>query len=308
MSAVKANAKAEAKQAKVLAPKEGTILDRGYSAYQGRYTPEASRWKVIAGRMLRMSARQWWAILIMIATVVPLLYGGVSMWIMSKIIAMAPSGAPVASPDSFVMLPWGTMTLAFLIALFAGAGQVADDTRAGAFQFYFARPVTRDQYLVGKVVPVLVLTMFIALMPALLLSLLRLALLPSGAEVVKKLPLVGATLIIGTVESLVLAVPAVAISSLSRRRAYVQGGYAILYLLPWIVGGIFSKVTRSAWPTLLSVPAHLENLARFVYRQPLGEGERALPVWISAAFVALLIAGGFALLRKRLASVEVVAS
>src|SRR5438270_5649572 len=227
---------------------------------------------------------------------------------MSKLFAMAPPGMAVTSPDSYVMLPWGTMTLAFLIALFAGAGQVADDTRAGAFQFYFARPVTRDQYLVGKVMPVVVMTMFIALLPSLLLSLLRLALLPSGAEVVKKLPLVGATLIIGTVEALALAIPAVAISSLSRRRGYVQGGYAILYLLPWIVGGIFAKVTRSAWPTLLSVPAHLENLARFVFRQPLPEGERALPVWISAAFVSLLVAGSLALLRKRLTSVEVVAS
>ena len=296
------------KQAKLVAPKEGTILDRGYTPYTGRYTPEAARWKVIASRMLRMSGRQWWAILLLVATVIPLLVAAVQMWIMSKLYAMAPPGVQVTSPDSYMMLPWGTMTLAFLIALFAGAGQVADDTRAGAFQFYFARPVTRDQYLVGKVMPVVVLTMFIALLPALLLSLLRLALLPSGAEVVKKLPLVGATLIIGTIESLVLAIPAVAISSLSRRRAYVQGGYAILYLLPWILGGIFVKVTRSAWPALFSVPAHLENLARFVYRQPLPEGERALPVWVSAAFVSLLVAGSLALLRKRLESVEVIAS
>ncbi|HWE27666.1 MAG TPA: hypothetical protein VHB97_06660, partial [Polyangia bacterium] len=122
------SAKAQ-KQAKVMAPKEGTILDRGYSAYQGRYTPEASRWKVIASRMLRMSARQWWAILLLIATVIPLLVAAVQMWIMSKLIVMAPAGVAITSPDSYVMLPWGTMTLAFLIALFAGAGQVADDTR-----------------------------------------------------------------------------------------------------------------------------------------------------------------------------------
>jgi len=307
MSGKNATANA-AKPAKVVAAKEGTILDRGYAPYSGRYTPEASRWKVIAARMLRMSARQWWAILLLVATVIPLLVSAVQMWFMSKVAAAAPPGIQLTNPDTYAMLPGGTMTLAFLIALFAGAGQVADDTRAGAFQFYFARPVTRDQYLVGKVMPVVVLTMFIALVPALLLSLLRLALLPSGAEVVKKLPLVGATLIIGTIEALVLAIPAVAISSLSRRRAYVQGGYAILYLLPWIVGGIFVKVTRSAWPALLSVPAHLENLARFVYRQPLPDGEHALPVWISAAFVALLVAGSFALLRKRLSAVEVVAS
>lgn len=294
--------------AKPSADKQGAILDRGYSAYAGRYTPEASRWKVIAARTLRLSARQWWAILLLVATVIPLLVNGVEMWFMSRLYAAAPAGVAVTPPDSFVVLPWGTMTLAFLLALFAGAAQVADDTRAGAFQFYFARPVTRDQYLVGKLVPVVALTMFIALGPALLLSLLRLALLPSATEVVHKLPLVGATLIIGTVESLALALPAVAISALSRRRSYVQGGYAILYLLPWIVGAIFSRVTRSAWPTLFSVPAHLTNLARFVYRQPLPEGERALPVWSSAAFVALLVVGSLALLRRRLASLEVIAS
>ena len=241
-----------AKAAKVLAPKEGVILDRGYAPYSGRFTDEASRWKVIAARTLKLAARQWWAILLMVATVIPLLVSAVEMWIMSKLAGVAPPGAKIASPDSFMILPWGTMTLAFLIALFAGAGQIADDTRAGAFQFYFARPVTRDQYLVGKVVPVLVLTMFIALLPALLLSLLRLALCPGGDEVVKKLPLVGATILVGSIEALVLAVPAVAISSLSRKKAFVQGGFAIAYLLPWVVGGIFGKVTRSAWPTLFS--------------------------------------------------------
>jgi ABC-2 type transport system permease protein len=301
------SAKAQ-KAAKVMAPKEGQILDRGYQPYTGRYTPDASRWNVIASRTLRMAARQWWAILLLIATVIPLLVAAVRMWIMSKLFGMAPPGVQVEPPETYAMLPWGTMTLAFLIALFSGAGQVADDARAGAFQFYFARPVTRDQYLVGKVMPVVVLTMFIALVPSLLLSLLRLALLPSTSEVLKHLPLVGASLVIGVVESLVLAIPAVAISSLSKRRAWVQGGYAILYLMPWIVGSIFVKVTRSAWPALLSVPAHLENIARFVYRQPLPEDERALPVWLSAAFLSLLVAGSLALLRRQLASVEVVAS
>jgi hypothetical protein len=35
---------------------------------------------------------------------------------------------------------------------------------------------------------------------------------------------------------------------------------------------------------------------------------RVLPVWLSAAFLAALVAGSIALLRKRLASVEVIAS
>jgi hypothetical protein len=200
------------------------------------------------------------------------------------------------------------MTIAFLLALFAGAAQVADDARAGAFQFYFARPVTREQYLTGKVVPVLSLTMFVTLLPAMLLACLRLALLPSGTEVLHKLPIVGATLIMGCIEALVLAAPAVAFSSLSKRRSLVQGGFATMYLLPWVVGAIFMKVTRSPWPGILSIPEHLENLARFLYRMPLPDGQRAMPVWVSALFLSALVAGSLALLRRQLASVEVVAS
>jgi ABC-2 type transport system permease protein len=288
--------------------KEGVIVDRGYQAYTGRYTPEASRWKVIASRMLKQSARQWWAILLLISTIVPLLIAAVSMWIMSKLIAVAPPGVPLESPDKYIMLPAGTMTIAFLLALFAGAGQVADDARAGAFQFYFARPVTREQYLTGKVVPVLVLTMFVTLAPALLLAFLRLALLSTGAEFLQKLPLVGATLVMGCLEAIVLAAPAVAFSSLSKRRSFVQGGFATLYLLPWVVGAIFMKVTRSPWPGILSIPEHLENVARLLYRMPLAEGQRAMPVWVSALFLSALVAGSLALLRRRLAAVEVVAS
>jgi len=37
-----------------------------------------------------------------------------------------------------------------------------DDVRGGAFQFYFARPVTREQYLVGKLLPPVLLVFFAA--------------------------------------------------------------------------------------------------------------------------------------------------
>lgn len=290
------------------AAKEGAIVDRGYQPYAGAHTAEATRWKVIAARMLRMTARQAWVIVILVLSAFPLLVAAVRMWINSKLFALAPPGVAIEPPDAFVMLPWGTMTLAFLLALFAGAGQVADDARAGAFQFYFARPVTREQYLVGKVVPVVVLTMIVTLAPPLLLSLLRLALLPSGAEVVRKLPLVGASLIVGSIEALVLAVPAVAISSLSKRRGYVQTLFAAFYLLPWVLGLLFVARTRSAWPALLSIPANVENLARFLYRVPPPVNERVLPVWVSALVLAAFVAGALVLLRRRLASVEVVAS
>src|SRR5689334_23025997 len=101
------------KAAKVMAPKEGQILDRGYQPYTGRYTPDTGRWQSVASRTLRLAARQWWAILLMVAAVVPLLYGGIVMWTMSKLAAVAPPGVQITDPDHFAIVPWGTMTLAF---------------------------------------------------------------------------------------------------------------------------------------------------------------------------------------------------
>jgi hypothetical protein len=292
--------------------KAGVIRDRGYQPYTGEYTPQSERWALIARRMLRLTMPQWWVILLLVGALLRLLIGAAVLWVKSKIGAVAPAGTPLGmmpNPDDSVLGILidgsGTMLIAFVLALFAGGGAIADDARAGAFQFYFARPVTKLQYLAGKLVPVLILVGSVAIVPPLLLALFRIALSQSD-EVLHKLPLALAALGAGAIETLVLSLPALALSATSSRRGYVQGAYATLFLLPWIVGGIFVRVTRSPWPALLSIPTHLENVARFFFRVP-PDDERLLPVWLSATLLALLVAGSIALLRKRLETVEVVA-
>ena len=45
---------------------------------------------------------------------------------------------------SDVQVTWyGALLPAFLTALQVGGGAIAEDARSGAFQFYFARPITR---------------------------------------------------------------------------------------------------------------------------------------------------------------------
>src|SRR5260370_42386593 len=96
-----------------------------------------------------------------------------------------------------------------------------------------------------------------------------------------KLPLALASLAGGAIETLVLSLPALALSATSSRRGYVQGAYATLFLVPWLVGGIFVHVTGSPWPALLSIPAHRENVLRFLFRMP--ADVTLLQVWLSAA-------------------------
>jgi ABC-type transport system involved in multi-copper enzyme maturation permease subunit len=288
----------------------GVIRDRGYQPYTGKLTSEAGRWALIAKRMLRMSARQPWVIVMLILSVLPALVYAVAMYFKARMFAAGIPG--VDSPDSYVfdliVRPYGTMLLAFLTALFAGGGAIADDARGGAFQFYFARPVTREQYLLGKLAPPVVLVAAVACGPSVLVAILRLALARDTAEAITEVLLPFKAFGLGFLEALALGVPVVALSSLSRGRGYVQGGFAALFALPWILGRIFSSVTRSPWPDLLSIPAHLRNLGRALFDVPLDDGERALPLWVSAAVLAALIAGSAALIRRRLDTVEVIAS
>jgi ABC-type transport system involved in multi-copper enzyme maturation permease subunit len=297
--------------------KAGVVVDRGYQPYRGTLTPERGRWKVIARRALGMTARQPWVIVMLVLTVFPTLICGALMWLQTKMAAVAGPEAAQAtagamSPDAMVyylaVKPYGTLLLSFMIALFAGGSAVADDARAGAFQLYFARPVTREQYVVGKLVAAVSLTAMVTTAPALLLALFRLATAHSGGEVWQRLPgLVGA-LVLGLIEALALAAPALALSSLSKGRGYAQGAFAGLFLLPWVVGGIFVAVTSSGWPAIASLPAQFENIGRWLHRLPATPADHALPVWVSLAVVGAMVGGSITLLRRRLASVEVVAS
>ncbi len=287
----------------------GTIRDRGYKPYTGTFTSEASRWSLIAKRMLKMGAKQAWVIVMLSLSGLPGLVYGVAMYIRLK---MAQRGLPVGSPDDYVydmiVQPYGTLLLAFLTALFAGGGAVADDARAGTFQFYFARPVTREQYLVGKLLPPVVLVFIVSAGPAVLVAILRLLLAPTTSEAIAELMLPVKALGLGAITALTLGVTVVALSSLSRSRGYVQGGFAALFLLPWILGSIFVNVTRSPWPAILSLPAHLDNIGRAWFGVAPSDTDRVMPIWVSAVVLTALICGSMAILRRRLAAVEVIAS
>jgi ABC-type transport system involved in multi-copper enzyme maturation permease subunit len=294
--------------------KAGAIADRGYTPYTGAHTPPRQRGRVVARHALQRTARQPWVIVTLTLALFPLLGVMGFMWLKGRVVGTAGLEATPLGRGSIDLLVyqfgthWSTLLLAFFMALFAGGGAVADDARAGAFQFYFARPLTLDQYLWGKLVAVLTLVALVTLGSPALLALFRSSQVGSAGELVHTLPVLAAALALGAIEALALAAPAVALSSLARGRGVAQAGFAALFLLPWISGGILAGLTRSAWPTVLSLPEHVEVLGRALFGVPLEPDERALPTWVSALVVAALNAGSVALARRRLESVEVIAS
>jgi ABC-2 type transport system permease protein len=295
-------------EAKLHVEPKGAIRDQGWRRYEGAYTSTANRWQLIAQRMLRMATKQAWVIAMMILCVFPALVMAVLMFLQSKMYAAGLGGPPDHYVYYLYCKPYGTLLIAFLVALFAGGGAVADDVRTGAFQLYFARPVTREQYLVGKLIAPVLLVAVVSAGPGILLAVLRVAVAKDGADAMHAVFLLGNAALLGAIEALVLGVPVVALSSLQRSRGLAQGAFAALFLLPWMLGAIFVDVTRSPWPAIFSLPHHLQVLGRALFEMKAEPNDRLLPVWISVAALSALVVGSIALLRKRLAAVEVIAS
>ena len=72
----------------------------------------------------------------------------------------------------------GQLVFAMLLTTFAGAGLIANDLRSGAILVYLSRPLTKADYVLGKLLVLLVLNVSVTLVPAVLLYLVGAALAP----------------------------------------------------------------------------------------------------------------------------------
>src|SRR5688572_33359281 len=61
----------------------------------------------------------------------------------------------------------------FFITIYVGSGLVANDRRANALQIYLSKPLTRVEYIVGKLTTLVLLLVGVTWLPAMLLLLLQ---------------------------------------------------------------------------------------------------------------------------------------
>jgi ABC-type transport system involved in multi-copper enzyme maturation permease subunit len=293
-----------------------SIRDQGYQPYRGPRTPATTRWRVVLGHTLRMGLRQPWAIVALALGALWCVGWAVALYLSMRLIASAPPGAgndlPIPDPAVYagtILVRWyGVPVFAFLMAMLVGGSTIADDRRGNAFSFYFARSLSRDQYLAGKLVASSLAVALISAGAAMLMVLVRLSLYRTGTDAVLPLVLLPLrALALGLLEALALTTPALALSSLSPRRGLVQGGFAAWFFLPAILGAIAASLTRSPWPRLLSPLAQLEAVGALLFGDVSFAGEVPLP-WLPALVaLGVTIAGSVAFVRWRLAATEVVA-
>jgi hypothetical protein len=274
---------------------QARINERGYRRYEGERNARG-RWWVVARELVRSMRRQRAVILLALAAALPTVIAGVWLYIAGRL--------KVVDPNEYVYnLYLPTSPLALIMALRAGGGAIADDARAGAFQLYFARPLTHAQYLAGKLVGVGILVAIVSAVPGILLALLQVTLTGTWASLL----LVGKAALLGLAVAASLSCVVVALSSLIRRRGLVQAALAAVIFLPWVVGSSFRDFTRTPWPALASLPTHLGALGQWLFNRPNDIGSRAMPPAIAVVMLAAICAGAIWVALRQLRRAEVIA-
>ena len=270
------------------------VRDLGYRAYEGERLPASNNNKVLLRHGLR---RAWGSWLVKIAAFTCWVPPLIAMALVAFMVFMVPQAAQPG--QELPQLPaaeivrdlfwWQMWLLVPLVTLGAGAAAIAEDLQFKAFQFYFSKPVTPPQYLVGRISAV-AFWVFMMTFPGAFLTII---LLVGTAEADLRLEFMAA----------VTAAGSVGLSSLSKSRALTMSAWIILLLVPHALGEIVNAVSDWPYILLISIPELLNVVGNALFKV---EPENALR-WYHAAPVLVGIAvGGTALALHRIRRAEVI--
>lgn len=276
------------------------IHDLGYRHWKGEWTSHPYRWWVISRQGISLLVKKKLFLILMFLSAIPFLVRSVMLYLSTVLGRVDFLRVDAKFFEDFLVQQ---SFFIFIIAIYAGAGLIANDLKANALQIYLSKPITRRDYLIGKLG---VLVFFLALptlLPALLLFLLAVIFQPTLSFLEQYYwvlaSIFGFSLIIILANALII----LALSSLSRSSRFAGINFAAVFFFTQILYGILSgmfRTTRVAW---VSLGNNLALVGSFFFgSQPPFRS----PTWLSVVIILGLMAGSAWIVHRRVQAVEVV--
>jgi ABC-2 type transport system permease protein len=276
------------------------IHDQGYHRYRGERDRSGAAWQVIALAGLRtVLAKRKFLGLLLVAWG-PFLVRAVQVYIAANFQQasfLQPKG------ETFREFLDQQGIFVFFVTIYVGAGLIAADRRANALQLYLSKPLTRWEYVAGKLAILFVFLTLVTFVPAMTLLLVQIGFAGSFTFIRQNLYLVPAITLFSLVQVLLASCTILALSSLSNSSRFVGIMYAGLIFFTGALFNAVRGITGKTWLAWLSPTDALEQLGDVMFRLP---PRFDLPVWAAALVVAGLVGGSLVVLERRVRAVEVV--
>jgi ABC-2 type transport system permease protein len=239
------------------------IFDQGYQHWKGPLSGHGWRWWAIARQGLRVQMKNRLLRLLMLVAWLPavVLVVAMAIWglveqhsagVLSLVRSILPADV-LLEPSAYRTTIW-TLAYSFffkfemffimLLVVLAGPGLISRDLRFNALPLYFARPLTRLDYFLGKLGVIGALVAAVAVGPAVFAYVVGICFSLDLGVVRDTYPVLLGSVATGLVITFSAGTLILALSSLTRRSLYVGIAFAGFWLIGSSVGTILTELNR----------------------------------------------------------------
>jgi len=276
------------------------IHDQGYRRYGGDRA-RGRAWLVIVTTGVRamLGNRRW--IVLMGASWIQFLVRAVQFYLAANF-----SQAGMLNPTAATFRDFFDKQdiFVFIMTVTLGSSLIAQDRRANALQIYLSKPLTRAEYIFGKLGILVTFLLLITWVPAILLLVVEVVFAGNFTFLRTNAYLFPAITVFALVEVVMVSTSMLALSSLSTNSRFVGILYTALIFFSNALYGVLRAVTGSSMVSWISFGNNLAQIGDLIFRVPL----RYQTPWpIALVMIVVLVSVSALVLERRVRGVEIVA-
>lgn len=296
------------------------VYERSYRRYEGPLTAAHARWLALA--------RYTWEDMRRSRLLSPVMYAGF-LWPLIcvfviylhhnfdalKLLDIGVNRLIAIDTKFFYVFLSIQSTISFFVAALAGPGRISPDLTNRGLSTILARPITRTDYVLGRMVPLLALLSAITWVPGLLLVGLQ-TILAGGGWLADNWRIPMALLVGGLLWVGMLSLMAMALSAWVRWKPVAGGAMFVIFFVSAALGAVLNQLLEIRWGQLLSVRTLMATIWAWLMEGQATGGSgfglfqvlerEEVPVWAALLTLFLFCLLCVRLLASRIRGAEVV--
>jgi len=276
------------------------IYDQGYRRYRGLRAPRVRAWAVIARTGARTLLRRRLFVSLLVLAWSPFFVRAVQLYAAANL-PQASFLAP--TPAMFRRFLDSQDIFVFFVAVYAGAGLIANDRRANALQIYLSKPLTRTGYVFGKLSILMLFLLLVSWVPSMLLLAVQVLFAGNFTFVIENLYLLPVITVFSLVQACTASIVILALSSLSKNSRFVGILYAALVFMTRAVFNTLWAITSDSSWSWIGFTTNLAQIGDAIFGLPT---RYATPVPVAGAALVVVLVLSVVVLARRVRGVEVV--
>lgn len=254
------------------------IRERGYRAWEGRYTSHGMRWWTVARQGLRATINSKVRLFGMLAFTVlvwiPFFFFGL-FWFIGEV---SETGQLFGRDydvrlrqDLFHLFQGWQVAITPIFVAAMATPMVSTDLRTNALYIYLSKPMRRMDYILGKMTAATVLAIPVTVLPGMFVFIMAIGSTDKATSLDEPWKILGELMLTQLLLLVVLVSISLAGSSLTKRWWIALSGIVGGHFILWIVSNIlqFATARRTSGPNrewmVGSLATNLDNIARRIY-------------------------------------------